>query len=98
MVSSTILNLPIDKDVAFQPARILYIVPQSGWVRETKILDLTPQLLDSYQGDFTEDFKASVKRLVSSSPPPPPIFTLTRAHWYSSSRLTVTDAEGTHLA
>src|SRR5271155_2982766 len=98
MVSSSILKKPIDKTVALQPTRILYIVAQSGWDRETKILDLTSQLLDSYQDDFTEDFKASVERLVSSSPPPPPIFTLTRAHWYSSSRLTVTDAEGTQLA
>jgi len=98
MVSSSILKTPIDKTVALQPTRILYIVAQSGWDRETKILDLTSQLLDSYQDDFTEDFKASVKRLVSSSPPPPPIFTLTRAHWYSSSRLTVTDAEGAQLA
>ena len=98
MVSSSMLKMPIDKTVALQPARILYIVAQSGWDRETKILDLTSQLLDSYQDDFTEDFNASVKRLVGSSPPPPPIFTLTRAHWYSSSRLTVTDAEGTQLA
>lgn len=98
MVSSSILNMPVDGAVAFQPTRILYIVPQSGWARDTQILDLTSQLLDSYQNDFTEDFKASVKRLVSSSPPPPPIFTLTRAHWYSSSRLTVTDAEGAQLA
>jgi hypothetical protein len=98
MVSSSILNMPIGDAVAFQPARILYIVPQSGWARETKILDLTSQLLDSYQGDFTENFKASVKRLVSFSPPPPSIFTLTCAHWYSSSRLTVTDAEGAQLA
>src|SRR5271168_1587155 len=98
MVSSSILKKPIDKTVALQPTRILYIVAQSGWDRETKILDLTSQLLDSYQDDFTEDFNASVKRLVGSSPPPPPIFTLTRAHWYSSSRLTVTDAEGAQLA
>jgi hypothetical protein len=98
MASSSILKMPIDKTVALQPTRILYIVAQSGWDRETKILDLTSQLLDSYQDDFTEGFKASVKRLVSSSPPPPPIFTLTRAHWYSSSRLTITDAEGAQLA
>ena len=98
MVSSSILKMPIDKTVALQPTRILYIVAQSGWDRETKILDLTSQLLDSYQDDFTEDFNASVKRLVGSSPPPPPIFTLTRAHWYSSSRLTITDAEGAQLA
>jgi hypothetical protein len=97
MVSTSILKMPIDKTVALQPTRILYIVAQSGWDREIKILDLTSQLLDSYQDDFTEDFKASVKRLVSSSPPPP-IFTLTHAHWYSSSRLTVTDAEGAQLA
>jgi hypothetical protein len=98
MVSSSILKMPIDKTVALQPTRILYIVAQSGRDRETKILDLTSQLLDSYQDDFTEGFKASVKRLVSSSPPPPPIFTLTRAHWYSSSRLTITDAEGAQIA
>ena len=99
MVSSSIREMPIDKTVALQPTRILYIVAQSDWDRVTKILDLTSQLLDSYQDDFTEDFKASVKQLVSSSPPPPPpIFTLTRAHWYSSSRLTVTDAEGAPLA
>lgn len=90
--------MPINKTVALQPTRILYIVPQSGWDRETEILDLTSQLLDSYQDGFTEDFNASVKRLVSSSPPPPPIFTLTRAHWYSSSRLTIMDAEGAQLA
>jgi hypothetical protein len=98
MVSSSILKMPIDKTVALQPTRILYIVAQSGWDQETKILDLTSQLLDSYQDDFTKDFNASVQRLVSSSPPPPPIFTLTRAHWYSSSRLTITDAEGAQLA
>ena len=98
MVSSSILNMPIDDAAAFQPTRILYIVPQSGWARETKILGLTSQLLDSYQDNFIEDFKASVKWLVSSSPPPLPIFTLTRAHWYSSSRLTVTDAKGAQLA
>lgn len=90
--------MPIDEAITLRPTRILYIVPQSGWAQDTKILDLTAQPHDSYPDDLTPEFKASAKRLASSTPPLAPIFTLTRAHWYSSSRLTVTDSAGTQLA
>jgi hypothetical protein len=98
MAPNSILEIPIDATVNLRPNRILYIVPQSGWARDTKILDLTSQLHNSYHDDLTPELKASAKRLASSTPPPAPVFTLTRAHWYSSSRLTITDTAGAQLA
>lgn len=96
--NSSILNIPIDGAITLRPTKILYIVPQSGWARDTTILDLTSQLHSSYHDKITSELKASAKRLANSSPPTEPIFTLTRAHWYSSSRITVTDAAGVQLA
>lgn len=90
--------MPIDQAITLHPTRILYIVPQSGWARETKVLDLTAQLHDTYHDDLTAEFKAAAKRIAGSTPAPAPIFTLTRTHWYSSSRLTVTDTAGAQLA
>lgn len=98
MAPNSILEIPVDKAVTLRPTRILYIIPQSGWARDTKILDLTSQLHNSYHDDLTPEFCVSAKRLASSTPPPAPIFTLTRAHWYSSSRLTVTDAASVQVA
>jgi hypothetical protein len=98
MAPSGILDMPVDEAITLRPTRILYIVPQSGWARDTMILDLTAQLHASYPDNLSPEFKASAKRLASSTPPIAPIFTLTRAHWYSSSRLTVTDTAGAQLA
>ena len=98
MAPKSILDIPVDEAISLRPTTILYIVSQSGWARDTNVLDLTAQLHDSYQDDLTPEFKASARRLASSSPPLAPIFTLTRARWYSTSRLTVTDAAGVQLA
>jgi hypothetical protein len=98
MAASSILDIPVDETITFRPTKILYIVQHSGCARDTKIVDLTSQLHDSYHDGFTPEFKASAKQVATSSLPSPPAFTLTQAHWYSNSRLTVTDTTGAQLA
>jgi hypothetical protein len=98
MAPKSILDIPIDEAITLRPTRILYIVPQSGWARDTNVLDLTTQLHDTYHDGLTPEFITAAKRVATSTPPPAPIFTLTRAHWYSSSRLSVTDAAGAQVA
>lgn len=98
MAPNSILDIPIDEAITLRPTRILYIVPQSGWARDTKVLDLTAQLHGSCTDNITPEVQASARRAATSSPPPESLFTLTRPHWYSSSRLNATGFDGAGLA